>query len=175
MTRNVEEPTQADLSVGLRLLEVGEEDALSFLGVQAERLEIARQREAAGRSVPAWSTDDAVQKVLSGQRASREDLMRYASKGLAFARDLLARIEPELRSVLCDGTALRPEIASLEKDAREIVKYVASSMVGMLLASLPGALAVAVASIATTLAVIVIKNGVTGFCAVGLRSIEVRV
>jgi hypothetical protein len=166
------EPTQADLEVGVRLLEASDRDTLSFLGLQAERLEMAQQRAAAGRSVPPWSTSDAVQTVLTEQRASPEDLLRYAGKGLDFARDLLGKIETELRRTLCAGSAVRPEVSSLESNGKELVKYVASSIVGYLLINLPGAIALAVTSIATTLAVLVIKNGMTRFCTVGAQSLQ---
>jgi hypothetical protein len=52
---------------------------------------------------------------------------------------------------------------------------VATSIVGYVLASLPGAVAVAVTSIATTLAVILIKNGVTRFCKLGSESLQAPV
>jgi hypothetical protein len=160
-------PTEDDINLGIRLLEAKDDDALSFLGIQAEKLEIAKLREEQGRVVPAWSNVDAVDKVLSAQRASPQELIRYAQKGVDFARILLEKAEQQLRGVLCAGSAIKPEIAALSDNAKEILKYVASAIVGVVLANLPAAVAIAATGIATTLAVILIKRGLTGFCAVG--------
>src|SRR5687768_15236532 len=110
MTSDVLEPTDNDINVGVRLLQANDEDALSFLGIQAEKLEVAKLREEQGRALPAWSNDDAVEKVLSGQRASPQELMLYAEKGVEFARLLLDKAEQQLRGSLCNGKVVRPEI-----------------------------------------------------------------
>ena len=161
------QPAENEIDFGIRLLEAKEEDAFSFLGIQAERLEIAQARTAQGRSLPAWSNDDAVTKVLSGQRASKEDLLRYFNTGVEFARGLITKLEVQLRGVLCEGKVVRKEILGLQDNAKEVIRYVASLVAGVLLTTLPGAVALAVTSIATTLAVILIKRNLTQFCAVG--------
>jgi hypothetical protein len=167
MTADLLTPTDDDIILGVRLLEAKDEDALSCLGFQAEKLEIAQLREEQGRAVPEWSNVDAVEKVLSGQRASPQELIRYAQKGVDFARILLDKTEQQLRGVLCAGNNVNPEIEALSDNAKEILKYVSSAIVGVVLASLPAAVALAAAGIATTLAVILIKRGLRGFCAVG--------
>jgi hypothetical protein len=159
--------TDHEIDLGVRLLQASEEDTFSFLGIQAERLEISQTRTAQGRSVPAWSNDDAEAKVLSGQRASKEELHRYFNKGAEFARNLITKLEAQLRGVLCDGTAVRPEILGLQDDTKKVIQYVGSLMVGVLLTSLPGAVAAAVTSIAATLAVVLIKRNINEFCTVG--------
>ena len=171
MSDDTLQPSEADVQIGLRLLQADTRDTLTFLGLQAERVETARQRAAAGRSMPGWSPEDALEKVLSPQR-STADFARYAGKGLAFARELLGRIESQLRGVLCLGTDLRPVVAELTGDAKELLKYVASSVAGMLIASLPGIATAIATTIAATLAVIVIRNGLTQFCAIGMQAID---
>ena len=127
------------------------------------------QRPCARPPLPAWSNDDAVTKVLSGQRASKEDLLRYFDRGMEFARNLIGTLEVQLRGVLCEGTVVRKEILGLQDNTKEVIRYVASLVVGVLLTTLPGAVALAVTSIATTLAVILIKRNLTQFCAVGAQ------
>ena len=171
MSANMLAPTDDDIDLGVRLLEAKDEDALSFLGIQAEKLEIATLREEQGRAVPEWSNVDAVEKVLSGQRASPQELLRYAQKGVDFARMLLDKAEDQLRGVLCEGKAVNPEITALSNNAKEILKYVSSAIIGVVLANVPAAVALAAAGIATTLAVILIKRGLAGFCAVGAEAV----
>jgi hypothetical protein len=165
------EPTQQEIDFGLRLLEGDEENAFSFLGIQAERLEIAQARSEQGRAVPDWSNDDAVAKVLSAQRASKEDLLRYFHKGVQFTRNIMVKIEAQLRGILCEGRAVRKEISELKDGSKEVIRYVASLVAGVLLTSLPGAVTIAVTSIATTIAVILIKRNLTQFCAVGIQTL----
>ena len=158
----------SEVDFGVSLLQANDEAAFSFLGIQAEKLEIVRRRQEQGRALPVWSDDDAIDKVLSDQRATREELSRYTEKGIEFARSLIGKVEQELRGVLCNGNMIRKEIESLSDNTKEIVKYVSSLIVGVLLASAPSAVAIAVTSIATTLAVIMIKRSLTQFCAVGV-------
>jgi hypothetical protein len=159
------QPTDQEIDLGVRLLEAGDDAAFSFLGIQAERLEIDQKRSAKGQSLPPWSNDDAVAKVLEGQRASKEELLRYLNKGMAFARILIDQLEGQLRGILCDGTAVRKEITDLQGDAKEVIKYVVPLVIGALLPTLP--ITIAVTSIATTIAVILIKRNLTKFCAIG--------
>jgi TctA family transporter len=63
-------------------------------------------------------------------------------------------------------------VAELTGDAKELLKYVASSVAGMLIASLPGIATAIATTIAATLAVIVIRNGLTQFCAIGMQAID---
>lgn len=169
MSSELPQPSDHDINVGVRLLEADEKDAYSFLGIQAEKLEIAKLRGAQGRMLPSWSNDDAVEKVLSGQRASPEELKRYAQKGFDFALSLLDQTEQQIRATLCEGKAIRPEIVAMSDNAKEILKYVSSAIVGVVLASVPAAVALAATGIATTLAVILIKRGLSGFCASGVE------
>jgi hypothetical protein len=165
------QPSEHEIDLGIRLLNENEEDAFTFLGIQAERLDIAETRSAGGRAVPAWSNDDAVAKVLSPQRASKEDLLRYFNKGVEFARGLITRLESQLRGLLCEGKTVRKEIAGLKDNTKEVIRYVASLVGGVLLTTLPGAVSMAVTSIATTIAVILIKRNLTQFCAVGAQAV----
>ena len=171
MSSDALKPTDNDIELGVRLLEANDEDALSFLGIQAEKLEIAKLRQEQGRALPAWSNDDAVEKVLSAQRASPQELVRYAEKGLEFARFVLDKTEQQLRGALCNGGVVRTEIEALSANTKEILKYVASAIIAIVLANLPAAVALAASGIATTLAVILIKRGLTGFCAAGAQTI----
>ena len=168
---SVTQPADSEIELGVRLLEATDEDAFSFLGIQAERLDADQLRGAKGRPVPEWSNADAVEKVLSGQRASKEELARYFNKGVEFAKTIIAKIEVQLRGVLCEGAAVRKEIAGLQDNTKEVIRYVASLVVGVLLTSLPGAVTLAITSIATTLAVILIKKNLTQFCAIGAKAV----
>ena len=94
MTQPTLEPTEITIAAALTLLQRPEEDAYSVLGIQAEQLELAEQRLIAGRRVPVWTGHEGFERVLSPQRAPREELARYATRGLAFARHLMARITP---------------------------------------------------------------------------------
>src|SRR5687768_11217754 len=107
-TKNQTTGDAVDLGGMLMACDVG--DAYSFLGVQAERLEIAQSREARNMIVPAWSDQDAYNKVMSGQRASLTDIKRYAERGAKFATDTLKKVEPQVREVLCKDGKIRPEI-----------------------------------------------------------------
>src|SRR5262245_3610723 len=53
----------ADLERAGELLGRPAVDTFSYLGVMAERVSIGEQRLAAGRAVPAWSSDDDFRKV----------------------------------------------------------------------------------------------------------------
>lgn len=165
------QPAEHEIDLGERLLQASDEDAFSFLGIQAESLEIAEARTAQRRTVPQWSNDLAVAKVLSGQRASKEELLRYFEKGVGFAKSLIGKLEVQLRGVLCEGNVVRKEIGGLQDNTKEVVRYVASLVVGVLLTSLPGAVTLAITSIATTLAVILIKKNLTRFCAIGAQAV----
>jgi hypothetical protein len=166
------QPAEHEIDLGARLLEAPDEDAFSFLGIQAESLELADARAAQRRSVPPWSNDLAVAKVLSGQRASKEELLGYFHKGVAFAKNMIGKLETQLRGVLCEGAAVRKEISGLQDNTKEVIRYVASLVVGVLATSLPGAVTVAITSIATTLAVILIKKNLSQFCAIGAKAVE---
>lgn len=152
---------------GARLLNREDDDAYSFLGIQSERLEIAQSRQRRGMTVPTWSDADAIAKVLSDQRAPRDELKRYAAKGRAFAESIIEKISQQLRSVLCEGSTVRPQVQELESDTKTLIRYLAAAIIGALSASLPGAVLTAAAAIATTLAVILIKNNLQRFCQVG--------
>jgi hypothetical protein len=168
-----QEPTEANLNIGVQLLHRDLVDAYSFLGIQSERLEIAEKRIASGRPVPVWSDADASAKILSEQRAPLESLIQYTQRGLGFAQQLLAKIELQIREVLCNGNEIRPEIKEKEADAKQIIGYLATAFVGAIAVNIPvGVTGAAVASIATVIAVIVVKNQITRFCACGSEAIQ---
>ncbi len=172
MTQDELQPTDEMLDAGEQLLDRDLSDAYSFLGIQAERLEIAQYRLDRGRTVPEWSDADAYAKVLSDQRAPLDDLKRYVAKGRSFVEQNLKNVEPNLKELLCRDCKVRPEIEDLESDAKELLKYVSTGMVGLIAANLPVAVVGAAASIATVLAVIVIKNKIEIFCQSGVEAIE---
>lgn len=154
-----------------QLLASEEADAFSYLGIQAERFELAETRAAKGRPVPEWEDTDALNKVLSDQRAPWDELIEYAAKGRAFALSLLGRVEDDLRARLCKDGEVAPGVRADEKDHASLIKDVAT-IVGVLLAtSLPGAIVKALASIAATLAVILLRRGLNRFCEVGVAAI----
>jgi hypothetical protein len=171
MTQTQLQPSHEILETSARLLDRDLSDVYGFLGIQAERLEIARSRLEEGRAIPEWSDADAFAKVLSDQRASLEDLKKYVTKGKAFVEHILKQVEPNLRELLCKGHKVRPEIEGLESDAKELLKYVSSGMVGLIAANLPAGVAGAAASIAAILAVVVIKNKIASFCQSGSKAI----
>lgn len=166
------QPDDTTLATGIQLLGREEADAYSFLGIQAERMEIAEDRIKRGRPVPEWSDADAYRKVLSDQRATIDDLKEYAAKGRAFVGEHLRKLEPELRELLCQGPQVRPEILELEADTKSLLKYMASTIIGVVVVNLPAGLIGAAASIATVLAVIIIKNKTEKFCKLGAEAIE---
>jgi hypothetical protein len=161
----------SQLDAGLRLLNASDEDVLGYLGIQAERLELAEKRTAQGQAVPPWSDSEALAKVLSPQRAPREEITRYAQKGLAYAQQLLSSLADQLRSLLCDGTAVRKELKAFEGDTKELLKGVAMAVGAALIAHLPTLLAKAALSIATTIAVLLLKKRLETFCAVGPKAV----
>jgi hypothetical protein len=165
MGRAAVEPSDKEIEAALHLLEAPEQDVFSVLGIQAERIEIAERRLADGRPVPNWVSEESFERVLSPQRAPAGELAGYAMRGLSFAKQLMARIEPELRSVVCDGNKVRHELEEVGKDAKETIMYIASAIIGALIASLPAALAAAAASIAAIIAVILLKRRLNTFCA----------
>jgi hypothetical protein len=167
MTKDQLQPSREILETSELLLDRDISDVYGFLGIQAERLEIARSRLDGGRAIPEWSDADAFAKVLSDQRASLEDLKKYVAKGKTFVEKLLKQVEPNLRELLCKGRKVRPELEGLESDTKELLKYVSTGMVGLIAANLPAGIAGAAASIATVLAVVVIKNKITTFCQSG--------
>lgn len=160
------------IDAGTRLLERDITDAYSFLGIQAERLEIAEIRLDRGRPVPPWTDEDALAKVLSDQRASLADLRHYASKGKALAMKVLNKVETELKQALCHGGKTRLELKELESDVKTLLNHVSTLMVGVLIANLPAGLVGATASIAATLSVIVIKTGIKAFCQSGVQAVR---
>jgi hypothetical protein len=159
------EPSEATIEATLTLLDHPEQDAFSVLGIQAERLQLAEQRIAAGRRVPVWTDREGLDRVLSAQRAPAEELARYAERGLAFARELMMRAGPELRAILCDGTRVRGEFDEAAKDLKEVIKYLAVAITGVLISSIPAALATASGGIAAVIAIILLKRKLTTFCA----------
>jgi hypothetical protein len=163
---------ESEIERGLRLLERADEDVLSYLGIQAERLELAEKRAVDGKPVPAWSNDDAIKKVMSPQRASMDELSEYANRGLAYAQKLLALIGEQLRGVVCKGTAVREELDALSDDAKELLRAVATAIAVALLGFLPTLLATAAASVATTMAILLLKKRLELFCALGDKVIE---
>ena len=165
MSDRASEPDETAIEAALRLMDAPEQDAFSVLGIQAERLELAEQRLAVGRPVPRWTIEESFERVLSPQRAPPEELARYASRGVAFAKRLIERIGPELRRLLCDGSKVRPEFDEAGKDLKDAVKYISSVAIGVLIASLPAALSAAIAGIAATIAVILLKRKLSTFCA----------
>lgn len=168
-----EKPTTGDaVDLSGVLLSRDLEDAYSFLGVQAERLEIAQYREARNLAVPAWSDQDAFDKVVSGQRASLADIKRYAEQGAKFATDMLKKIEPQVREALCKDGKIRPEISGLEGDVKSLIGVLSGSIAGSLVLVIPPVAAGAVTSIATVLAIIIIKNQIEKFCRFGAEAIE---
>jgi hypothetical protein len=172
MTQDEPKPTIEILNAGVQLLDRDLSDAYSFLGIQAERLEIAQSRLECGRAVPEWSDSDAYAKVLSDQRSSLDDLKRYVAKGEIFFKNNFKDVEPILKELLCKDGKVSPKIENLESDVKELLKYVSSGVVGMIAANLPAAIAGAGASIATVLAVIIIKNKIDKFCQYGVNAIE---
>lgn len=147
------------------LLSLPETDVLAYLGMQSERLDIAKARAVEGRAVPAWSDRDALAKLVSEQRAPADELMRYVARGTDYSQALLARIQAGLRGLLCEAKALRPDIVKLESDVRELLKYMIAGIAGLVAANLPAALATAATSIATGIAILLIKRRLTTFCA----------
>jgi hypothetical protein len=105
ITKNPTTGDEVDLSGVLMSRDL--EDAYSFLGVQAERLEIAQSREARNLAVPAWSDQDAFDKVLSDKRGPLDDIKLYAERGAKFATDTLKKIEPQVREILCKDEKIR--------------------------------------------------------------------
>jgi hypothetical protein len=160
------EISEQELERGLELLNADEADVLSYLGIQAQRLELAEKRLQNQRPVPEWSDEDAFKKVLSPQRAAGDELALYAQRGLAFAERLLQMMGEKVRALLCSGGQVRREVAGLEGDAKAFVKSVASAIFVALLGGLPTLLAKAAASIATTMAVLLMKRRLEAFCAV---------
>lgn len=146
------------------LLSLPEDDVLAYLGMQSERLDIATARAAEGRAVPAWSDHGALAKLVSEQRAPADELMRYVARGSDYSQALLARIRTGVRDLLCDAKALRPDIVKLETDVRELLKYMIAGIAGLVAANLPAALAAAATSIATGIAILLIKRRLTTFC-----------
>lgn len=160
------------VDLGSLLIARDVEDVYSFLGVQAERIEIAQSREARSLVVPDWSDQDAYNKVMSGQRASLDDIKRYAERGAKFATDTLKKVEPQVRGVLCEDGKIRPEIDKMEDDVKILIGFLSGSIAGSLVAVIPPAAAGAVTSIATVLAIIIIKNQIEKFCQYGTEAIE---
>jgi hypothetical protein len=167
-----QKPTESNLDIGMQLLDRDLVDAYSFLGIQSERLEIDGKRIASGRPVPAWSDADASTKILSEQRAPLESLTQYTQRGLDFAQMVLAKSESQIREVLCNGNEIRPEIKEKEADARQIIGYLATAFLGAVAVNIPVGVTGAAASIATVIAVIVVKNQITKFCACGSEAIQ---
>jgi hypothetical protein len=157
---------------GDALLDHDVQDAYSFLGIQVERLEIAESRQERNLPVPEWTDQDAYEKVLSGQRASLADIKRYASRGLQFATETLKKIEPQVRDVTCQDGQIHPEIARLEGDVKTLLGVLSGSIASALVVVIPPVAAGAATSIATVLAIIIIKNQVKKFCQQGAASIE---
>lgn len=172
MTQDELQPTDEILDTGAHLLDKDVSDAYGFLGIQAERLEIAQSRIERGRAVPEWSDTDAYAKVLSDQRASLNELKQYVAKGKAFVEQNLKKVEPNLMELLCKDFKVRPEIEDLESDSKELLKYVSTGMVGLIAANLPVGVVGSAASIATILAVILIKSRIENFCQSGVEAIE---
>jgi hypothetical protein len=164
MVQGSVEPTDKEVEAALRLLEGPEQDVFTVLGIQAEQIEINERRLANRRPVPNWRSDESFERVLSLRR-DHQELAQYATRGLGFARQLMARIEPELRSVVCDGNKIRRELEEAGKDAKEVIKYIASAIVGALIASLPAVLPAAASSVAVMIAVILLKRKLNTFCA----------
>src|SRR5688572_29585040 len=133
MTTNKQPPDDA-IDLGNVLLDRNVDDAYSILGIQAERLEIAQSREARNMTIPAWTNQDAYDKVISGQRASLADIKRYADQGAQFAKETLKKIEPQIRDILCKDGKIRPEIGGLEGDAKTLLGLVSGSIAGALVA-----------------------------------------
>src|SRR6478736_750631 len=158
---------EAELDNALQLYEGNDEDALSYLGIQAERLELAEKRASRGETVPEWSSEDAIKKVLGPQRDGGEELARYARQGLEYADRLLARVDEQVRGALCDGTAVRKELKKFEGDTKAMIRAVASGIAAAILAGIPTLLAKAVVSVATTLAIVLLKKRLAVFCALG--------
>lgn len=163
--------TEEDVEAGLRLLAADDARVLGYLGIQAERLELAEQRVAANKPVPAWSTEDAMAKALDPQRAGPEEVARYAQKGLAFAKKVMVALGDQLRGVLCDGKSLRKELSDLRADTKTLLQGVVTALVGALLSWLPSLLAKAAISIGTTIAVLLLKRNLESFCAVGPKAV----
>jgi len=164
-------PTQESIAAGEQLLDRDLSQAYGFLGIQAERLEIAEGRLARGRPVPEWSDADVYKKVLTDDRATLDDLKRYVTKGKDFVDRTVKQLEPKLRALLCQDYEIRPEIQELESDAKTLLGHLAAGMVGVIAVNLPAGVAGAAASIATVLAVIVIRNGLGSFCKLGADAI----
>jgi hypothetical protein len=158
------EPSEANLNVGLHLLEAAEDDVFEFLGIQAERLEIAQRRIERGQPVPSWTDEDVLEKVLSGQRTSRPNLKRYSHKGRLFAEKVLRESQGLITSALCHEGKIRPELKDLESDARNLLNHVSMVLVGLIITTLSDAVPEAVASIATTLAVILVRRRIERLC-----------
>ena len=160
------EISDQELDNGLRLLEVNENDVLSYLGIQAQRLELAEKRLQSQKPIPDWSDDDAINKVLSPQRAPKDELASYAKRGIEFSEKILEVVGKQIREVLCDGKKVRKEVSGLEGDAKTLIKGIASAIFVAVIGGLPTLLAKAAASIATTLAVLLLKRRLDVFCAV---------
>jgi hypothetical protein len=154
-----------EIEAAARLMNASEQDAFSVLGIQAERLELAETRISSGRPVPQWDSLESFDRVLSPQRAPADELARYATLGLDYARKIMDKVAPELRKVLCDGSKVRSEFTDAEKDVTGAIKYIASVVLGVLVAGLPSALAAGAAAIAATVAVILLKRKLGNFCA----------
>jgi hypothetical protein len=172
MIENRTTPTPRLIEKGAALYNAEMSDALSVLGIQAEAVEIDVKRSELGRPVPAWSDDTAFDRVLSPQRASARELADYARRGVTFAQDLIERLGSELRGALCVDGMVRSEILALEDDTKDAIKYMAGTVTVLLAAYFPAVVAAAVVAIATTLAVILLKNNLHQFCLTSSLKLE---
>jgi hypothetical protein len=172
MTEKDYEPNPNLLQKGEALYSAEFNDALSVLGVQSEILEIDLRRNEEGRPIPAWSDDEAFDRVISPQRASSDELAEYASRGIAFAQDMIQKLGEELRDALCLDGKVRDEILELGDDIKSAIKYIAGVVTGMLVAIIPAVVAAAIAAIATTLAVIILKNNLQKYCLTSALDLE---
>jgi hypothetical protein len=147
------------------LIDLPEPDVLALLGMQEERLNLARQRAEQGRAVPPWDDRDALARLTQAQRAPGDDIGRYLARGRDAAQGWLDDLQDGLRLSLCIEGAVKPELMSLEGDARELLKTVSPAVVALVAANLPAGVAAAAASIGTTLALLLIKRRLVAFCA----------
>src|SRR6185436_14889848 len=123
------------------LLASDESDVLSYLGVQAEFVEISEKR--GKERTPPWPEEEAFQKIYGTQRAPAAERDKYKEKGKSFVDRFLDSMRAQLRGALCDGGKPQKEVAALKTDFKQFVKHVAVAISTLLLQFLPSWLAVA--------------------------------
>ena len=150
------------LDAGVELLNRDVDDTYRFVGAHAEQIENPAD----------YQPRVATAMVLGPEVAPQEQLEQYASRGRAFVRRWLAKIEPELRKGLCTDHDVRPELKDLEPDSKNLLTAVFKEVLPLLVVAIPGGIVGALAAVAAGIAALLIMSGIEQFCKSGSEAIK---